>query len=156
MWWNGLYRGPGRSMGFIDEKGIFILFGSMKFHYFSGPRDDMAGLASDGAPCSLCEGPGPCFHLELALCDSLSKKEKGSAFGCFSCLREGRFEFWHDTEFGLLDKNGLTHVYNHNQIPPADLPPSALVELRRTPQIVTWQQELWLTHCNDFMAYLGT
>ena len=24
------------------------------------------------------------------------------------------------------------------------------------PQIVTWQQELWLTHCNDFMAYIGT
>jgi len=21
---------------------------------------------------------------------------------------------------------------------------------------VTWQQELWLTHCNDFMIYKGT
>lgn len=31
-----------------------------------------------------------------------------------------------------------------------------MIELRRTPQIVTLQQELWLTHCNDFMTYKGT
>jgi uncharacterized protein CbrC (UPF0167 family) len=76
--------------------------------------------------------------------------------GCLSCLRAGRFEFWHDTEFGLLDQNGLSHFYNHHKPPPAEFPPAALVELRRTPQIVTWQQEIWLAHCNDFMAYLGT
>jgi uncharacterized protein CbrC (UPF0167 family) len=29
-------------------------------------------------------------------------------------------------------------------------------EIRRTPQIVTWQEERWLAHCNDFMAYVGT
>lgn len=23
-------------------------------------------------------------------------------------------------------------------------------------QFITWQQELWLTHCNDFMVYLVT
>jgi uncharacterized protein CbrC (UPF0167 family) len=56
----------------------------------------------------------------------------------------------------MLDENGLTHVYNHNQPPPPDFPASALVELGRTPQIITWQQELWLTHCKDFMAYIGT
>jgi len=22
--------------------------------------------------------------------------------------------------------------------------------------MITWQQELWLVHCNDFMTYLGT
>jgi uncharacterized protein CbrC (UPF0167 family) len=86
----------------------------------------------------------------------LSDAEKETAVGCFTCLRQGRFEFWHDTEIGLLDENGLTHFYNHNKPPPPDFPETALVELRRTPQIVTWQQELWLTHCNDFMAYLRT
>jgi uncharacterized protein CbrC (UPF0167 family) len=86
----------------------------------------------------------------------LAPEAKESGVGCFECLRRGRFGFWHDTDIGLLDENGLTHVYNHNQPPPPDFPASALVELRRTPQIVTWQQELWLTHCNDFMAYMGT
>jgi uncharacterized protein CbrC (UPF0167 family) len=128
----------------------------MKFHYFCGPQDDMASLAKGDTRCSLCGGPGPCFRLQFAICDELSEVEKEPAVGCFSCLRGGRFEFWHDTEFGLLDKNGLTHVYKHNQPPPADFPASALIELRRTPQTVTWQQELWLTHCNDFMANLGT
>jgi hypothetical protein len=94
--------------------------------------------------------------LEYALCAELSHEQKKSALGCFGCLRAGRFEFWHDTEIGVLDENGLTHVYNHNQPPPVDFPASALVGLRRTPQIVTWQQEVWLTHCNDFMVYLGT
>jgi hypothetical protein len=128
----------------------------MTFRYFCGPQSDMAGLASGEASCSLCGGHGPCFRLQFALCDSLPKEEKKSALGCFSCLRAGRFEFWQDTEVGLLDKTGLTYVYKHNRPPPADFPASALVELRRTPQIVTWQQEIWLTHCNDFMAYLGT
>src|SRR5437764_435457 len=80
----------------------------------------------------------------------------GAALGCFACLRAGRFEFWHDTEVGVLDEKGLTKVYNQNRPPPPGLSPSALVELRRTPPIVTWQQELWLTHCDDFMAYQGT
>ena len=47
-------------------------------------------------------------------------------------------------------------MYNHNKTPPFDFPTAALIELRRTPQIVTWQQELWLIHCNDFMAYIDT
>jgi uncharacterized protein CbrC (UPF0167 family) len=76
--------------------------------------------------------------------------------GCFDCLRKGRFQFWHDTEIGLLDERGLSQFYEHHAPPPPDFPRAALTELRRTPQIVTWQQELWLCHCNDFMAYLGT
>ena len=126
------------------------------FRYFCGPQHHMSPLFNGDAPCSLCGGVGPCFQLEYALCDSLSADDKESALGCFSCLKASHFEFWHDTEIGLLDEKGLTHVYNHNQPPPADFPASALLELRRTPQIGTWQQELWLTHCNDFMAYVGT
>ncbi len=124
--------------------------------YFRGPLHDMAHLADGDAECSLCGEAGPCFRLEYALCPELTEEQKEPAFGCFSCLQTGRFEFWHDTEIGLLDENGLTHVYKHNQHPPPDFPSTALAELRRTPQIVTWQQELWLVHCKDFMAYLGT
>jgi uncharacterized protein CbrC (UPF0167 family) len=40
--------------------------------------------------------------------------------------------------------------------PPPDFPESAIIELRATPRISTWQQEFWLVHCKDFMAYIGT
>ncbi|MFL5331408.1 MAG: CbrC family protein [Gemmataceae bacterium] len=126
------------------------------FRYFCGPLHDMSDLVERDVACSLCGQPGRCFRLEHALCPSIALDAKETGVGCFDCLRQGRFEFWHDTDIGLLDENGLTHVYNHNQSPPPDFPASALVELRRTPQIVTCQQELWLTHCNDFMAYIGT
>jgi uncharacterized protein CbrC (UPF0167 family) len=94
--------------------------------------------------------------LAFAICPLLTDDDKQTAVGCYSCLRSGRFEFWHDTEIGLLDENGLSHVYNHNKAVPDGFPTAAMVELRRTPQVVTWQQELWLTHCNDFMQYIGT
>lgn len=126
------------------------------FKYFRGPQHDMAALVDGDSTCSLCGQVGPCFRLEYALCSQLSKEQKQLALGCFSCLRKGHFEFWHDTEIGVLDEKGLKHVYNHNQSPPLDFPNTALAELRRTPQFITWQQELWLVHCSDFMAYVGT
>jgi hypothetical protein len=126
------------------------------FTYFRGPQCDMGDLARGDRKCSLCGEVGACFQLDFAHCPAFTEEQKKSAFGCFSCLRAGHFEFWHDTEIGLLDEEVLTHVYNHNHPPPPDFPSTALAELRRTPQIVTWQQELWLVHCNDFMAYLGT
>jgi hypothetical protein len=106
--------------------------------------------------CSLCGKFGPCFRLEYALCPRLPDAEKEKAVGCYTCLRQGHFEFWHDTEVGELDEQGLKKVHNDHRPPSATFRPGALQELRRTPQIVTWQQELWLTHCDDFMAYIGT
>jgi hypothetical protein len=77
------------------------------FRYFAGPQQDMAALSRSETACSLCGEVGPCFQLEFALCPKLVDEQKKSALGCFSCLRGGRFEFWHDTEIGLLDENGL-------------------------------------------------
>jgi len=128
----------------------------MDFKYFQGPIEDMSGLCREDKPCAFCGSTGRCFELEHATCPSLTDAQKERAFGCTSCLKKGRFEFWHDTEIGLLDENGLKHVYRHNKRRPADFSRASLVELRKTPQIVTWQQEIWLTHCSDFMAYIGT
>lgn len=108
------------------------------------------------AVCALCGAAGPCFSLSYAHCPELPDGERERAAGCEACLHAGRFEFWHDTEIGMLDETGLTHVYKHNREPPADFSLAALVELRRTPRIITWQQEIWLTHCRDFMIYQGT
>lgn len=127
----------------------------MKFDYFQGPTEDMSSLREGINKCSLCGKDGPCFELDFAICPELGDKKEGK-LGCYHCLIKGRFEFWHDTDIGMLDENGLAKVYNHNQPIPPDFPEESLVSLRRTPQIVTWQQELWLTHCNDFMVYQGT
>lgn len=126
------------------------------FDYFRGPAKDMSGWVDRLVECWFCGSQGGAFELDFAICPALPQQERSGKFGCAECLRLGRFEFWHDTDIGVLDENGLTHVYKHNRSPPADFPPRALVELLRTPQIATWQQELWLTHCLDFMAYLGT
>lgn len=107
------------------------------------------------ARCSLCRDAGPCFRLQNAACRELPEYQKDSRVGCFSCLHAGRLEFWHDTEIGLLDETGLNRVYKHNNPPPDNFPDAALIELRRTPQFITWQQGLWLVHCNDFMTYVG-
>jgi hypothetical protein len=126
----------------------------MNFEYFQGPTTKMGALCKEDRTCSICGCIGKCFNLEFAIIKSEQASEAGC--GCMDCLITGKFEFWHDTEIGMLDETGLTKVYNHNQIPPENFPASALVALRRTPQFNTWQQELWLTHCNDFMVYQGT
>jgi uncharacterized protein CbrC (UPF0167 family) len=128
----------------------------MHFEYFAGPIDEMSGLSAYERTCSLCGAQSLCFDLQFAICPELPEVKKESAVGCPACLRLGRFEFWHDTEIGLLDEVGLTHVYKHNKKPPAGFPEAALVALRRTPQFASWQQGIWLAHCDDFMRYIGT
>lgn len=129
----------------------------MKFRYFDGPIDQMGDLLEGTHRCSFCGQKNKmCFEIDYAITDKFSEDEKEGKFGCIYCLRNGEFEFWHDTEYGMLDEKGLTKVYNHNMGNPPPIDNDKLIELRRTPQIVTWQQELWLTHCNDFMTYKGT
>jgi uncharacterized protein CbrC (UPF0167 family) len=126
----------------------------MRFEYFQGPISDMAMLCKEEKKCSICNSTGNCFELGTAIIQSEEASEAG--YGCMECLSNGKFEFWHDTDIGVLDEKGLSKAYKHNQPPPSNFPEAALVALRRTPQIATWQQELWLSHCNDFMAYQGT
>ena len=128
----------------------------MDFKYFEAPSEHMSGLCREDKTCTFCGSITRCFELQHATCATLTESHKEQAFGCASCLKKGRFEFWHDTEIGVLDENGLKHIYDHNKRPPQDFMHASLVELRKTPQVVTWQQEVWLTHCNDFMAYIGT
>ena len=128
----------------------------LKFKYFEGPEKDMGDLCQEPCECTLCGRKDICFELDFADCPELDEKEKEGKFGCVKCLREGRFEFHHDTDIGFLDERGLTKVYKHNADPPPDFPTEALTELRRTPDVIRWQYEPWLSHCKDFMAYQGT
>lgn len=117
---------------------------------------EMDSLCNGERECSLCGKRAECFELDFAICNELNESQRKGGVGCVYCLAKGRFEFWHDTEIGVLDENGLTKVYKHNREPPEGFSKEALVQLRRTPQFISWQQELWLTHCNDFMVYQGT
>lgn len=129
---------------------------STGFDYFRGPGTDMAERSKDAVECWYCGKKDFGFRLDFALCPDLSEEDREGKYGCANCLRGGRFGFSHDTDVGLLDEKGLTHVYKHNGSPPNGFSQEALAELRRTPQFVTWQQELWLSCCSDFMAYIGT
>lgn len=129
----------------------------MDFIYFKGPISDMGDLLEGRNKCSICDEEHEyCFDLEYTITNKFKDEEIEGKIGCYNCLRKGDFEFWHDTEFGMLDEDGLSKVYSHNIDNPPNLDENTKSELRRTPKIVTYQQELWLTHCNDFMVYKGT
>jgi len=128
----------------------------MNFKYFKAPINEMSDLLDKQGQCSICGKTDFCFELDYTITNEFSDENKEGKIGCYSCLREGKFEFWHDTEYGMLDENGLQKVYNHNQDNPPAISSGILTELRRTPRLLSWQQELWLTHCNDFMIYNGT
>jgi uncharacterized protein CbrC (UPF0167 family) len=129
----------------------------MNFIYFKGPFSDMADLLNETQECSICKKEHDyCFNLEFSITEKFGNDEKEGKVGCYDCLKSGHFEFWHDTEFGVIDNSGISKVYSHNIDNPPTLSEKILKELKRTPQIITNQQELWLTHCNDFMVYLGT
>ncbi len=124
--------------------------------YFSGPPEDMFGLAPAGSRCSLCGKTERCWELDFLICEELSDDEQDGELGCEDCLRAGRFLFPHNTEIGTLTEEGLIEEYSSHSAPPPDFPVEALVELLRTPIYSTWQEEVWLTHCNDFMTFVGT
>lgn len=127
----------------------------MTFKYFKGPFDQMAELFLEKYDCAICGKNDYCFDLEYATTSFFGQDDKEGKPGCYNCLREGRFEFWHDTEYGMLDENGLQKVYNSHMDNPPLISTDRLTELRRTPQIASIQQELWLTHCDDFMIFKG-
>jgi len=128
----------------------------MDFKYFKGPNDEMSDLVKDKTICSICGKLDNCFILDYTAVSPFNSDEKEGKVGCYSCLQEGRFEFWHDTEYGMIDENGVTKVYKHNIDNPPVIASSRLIEFRRTPQFISWQQEFWLCHCDDFMIYKGT
>src|ERR1035437_3266811 len=85
----------------------------MNFEYFQGPATDMASLCKEDKTCSICGQSNKCFELGCAIACSDEASEAG--YGCMECLAKGKFEFWHDTDIGMLDEKGLTKVYKHNQ-----------------------------------------
>ncbi len=128
----------------------------MEFVYFKGLMEDMGDLFMGRKICAIChEENDYCFALEYTISSIFEYKDQKGTFGCFKCLRDSKFEFWHSTELGFLDENGLMNTNTRKIYDPPIISEEKLVELRRTPQIITYQEEKWLTHCNDFMVFKG-
>lgn len=115
----------------------------------------MAGLATGSVLCRFCGLPGEGFELGNASVDGHRAGEFEGAHGCVACLAAGRFEFEHNTDIGTLSANGLAREYRNHCVEPATFHQHAHRELRRTPDVLRWQYEPWLTHCDDYMAYIG-
>ena len=129
----------------------------MEFIYFEGPESDMADLIDKPHSCSICGMQHPnCYALDYADTAAFTKKQREGKVGCYDCLKKGLFTFSHDTEYGLVDHTGVNDTYRHNGHTLSGASDLVITELSRTPQFVTYQQGMWLGHCNDFMVYKGT
>ncbi len=127
----------------------------LNLKYYAGPWTGMAGFVGENGRCFLCGLVGPCFELDRAICPELPSAARKGKAACIACLRAGRFGFWHRTDIGTLGEKGRVDEQGRRLRLPKGFARQALVDLRRTPQIACNQEELWLTHCDDFMAYQG-
>lgn len=140
------------------------------FRYFEAPESEMSLLLASPTSCRFCGETKQCFELA-----------DNSGAGCFSCLRDGRFGFFHTTEAGFVDESGLHVDYSddesdeeprvfvvspegvtsqeRNPHPTKSTRPTvsteAVQELWRTPDFPTWNEVAWPVHCQEFMTFLG-
>jgi uncharacterized protein CbrC (UPF0167 family) len=136
---------------------------NIKFTYMDCPDEDLLLLQDGEKTCSICGQSAKCFYLNTwranrsVECESLSISDRDSrevedddrippAFGCTSCLAQGKFSFVHATELGCINRT----------FEASDVITRKMIEdITRTPHHFTCGDELWLAHCGDFMTYLG-
>ena len=117
-----------------------------------------------------------CFECKIVdTSNGQEKTEEGT--GCYECLLKGKFGFFHVTELGYIDSEGLTPYFDEdvetrifvaNQEGEVTEKESertthdaqtvsneSIAELRKTPSFSSWQEIDWGVHCNDFMTYKG-
>ena len=90
---------------------------------------------------------------------------------CLRCLLEKKYAFEQQVEGGLLNKDGIflesekypylkdSIDYSENLLPKEKrllaIKESNIKELMHSPPFSTYHGAVWLTHCNDFMIYIG-
>jgi uncharacterized protein CbrC (UPF0167 family) len=74
---------------------------------------------------------------------------KNEKYGCLDCLLKRKFSLWHSTGIGdvVNGKSKLT--------PPPEFSQQALIDICYSPPIATYQSYYYLSHCKDFMTYIG-
>jgi len=71
---------------------------------------------------------------------------------CIECLTSIKIETTHNTDLGFVAPNlpeGIDDARKH-------VPEASYQEMIKTPPFLSIQGEQWLSHCNDFMDYIGT
>ena len=157
----------------------------MDFKYFLAPEDSMLDIEQNVAQlpvlpnCSLCGQQSRCFLIAVDEDEEGQVRDNAGFFlaenetienftvisgkpenpwepdffyrGCMECLRQGRFTVWHYTDVGEIENGEFTSESKRG----LTIAKESILELSRTPSFSTFQQAIWLSHCNDFMAYLG-
>lgn len=148
----------------------------MKFKYFQASENEMRGLKAGMESCDICNRIDRVFDLQRACGSPFDKNSRKGKNGCYGCLQDGRFGFFHITELGFIDENGLHQDYdaepeariiavgpdgtatstpgrfNRQEI---KVTPQAIKELWQTPDFPTWNEVSWPVHCEEFMTFLG-
>ena len=143
--------------------------------YWRAPEADM-NLFPGSRACFFCGQVGPGFDLGDTIGSSPVGEDRDGKAGCLGCLRLDRFGFSHVTNAGFLGEEGWVVFEDEVETPgrvftvsavgeavasAVPKPPRPVVseesiaELRRTPTFLSWQDQGWQVHCNDFMAFLG-
>lgn len=122
----------------------------VKIGLFHAPLDDI-GICDIDTPqtCYFCSEIKLSFDLEFAHVHNIERAETNGKFGCFRCLMENKFQFQHMTELGCLKSESQTTPDI------ASIEEDSRLLLLNTPTYSTWQDERWLSHCNEFMTFIG-
>lgn len=109
------------------------------FRYHPEPLKTGQVITSDKTCTCCCRPRGYIYRGPVYASDDLSEAL------CPWCIADGSAA----TTFGATFTDEMAFQL-------ADVEPAVVEEVaRRTPGYVGWQQENWLTHCNDACAYLG-
>lgn len=73
---------------------------------------------------------------------------------CPWCIADGRAAEMYDGEFN--DYCGIEGVSPNPKDPKLKISKELLLEItKKTPSYISWQQERWMTHCNEPCAFIG-
>ena len=142
-----------------DEDGTSAL----SLHYFQAPASELSGYIEVGT-CSLCGKVSdaaitlPVAFLQREIVriinvdgggESRGLENGGEWIACCACIQAGHLEFRHATEQGMVGSlQDLARLF-----------PKIAAEKGRefliTPDFRANQEPLWLTHCDDFMNFIG-
>jgi uncharacterized protein CbrC (UPF0167 family) len=136
---------------------------ALSLHYFQAPASALSGYVEVGT-CSLCGEvsdaaitlPAAFLQREIVRIinvdgrgESRELEKSGEWIACCACIQAGSLEFRHTTEQGIVGSlQDLARLF-----------PKIAVEKGReflsTPDFRANQEPLWLTHCDDFMDFIG-
>lgn len=148
----------------VDESIVQPVKTVLSLCYFRGPAEHLDGYVQ-ARQCDLCDRFGDsaieipveffrrslvCFNSNGQADSSLNEVlKRGDLTICTDCLSQRRVAFRHSTELGA----GITLRELSKLFP--NISSERLEDFRVTPEFRANQEPLWLTHCDDFMDYIG-